>query len=146
MARRLLLIALSSLAIAGAGWWLFGWHTQLLPNSGTVTYVQRWGRCTMLRFDLNGDGRLDREIEWPWSNPWVGIVDGPCGDLWWSAIREDDNRDGRWDTWVTRPDPSKPCVVLIRADTNGDGNADWEESSTPFDPGPYARLKALRGY
>ncbi|MGV8039090.1 MAG: hypothetical protein AB2L07_03120 [Thermoanaerobaculaceae bacterium] len=146
MVRRLASAAVGIIAAAGAGWHFFGWYTEENPGVGRVTVLRRWGRVTVVRFDANRDGKADTEIRWPWRLPYQGHVDGECGEPWWLRMREDRNLDGTWDTWIARPDTGKPCSVLIRADTNGDGRPDWEELTTLHDSAAPARLKAIRGF
>jgi len=118
-----------ALASAGVGWWLFGW--QAAETSVSHVTVHRWfGREVRIEVDNNKDGLTDFEVFFPWRTPLRGLADGPCGDPSWTRTREDRNFDGAWDTWVTRPDSSQPCRLMLEADTTGDGQADLSIETT----------------
>lgn len=145
---RYIAILASAAALACVAWWLFGWRTVESEAQGRLEYHRFFGRCTRLAADVNRDGRAEMEVFYPWSAPYIGIVDGPCGDSH-LRTREDRDLDGRWDTWSVRLDsgPRSPCPLRIAADTDGDGEPDWYRT-VPFDQAPevYGELVAVRGF
>jgi len=104
-------------------------------------------REVRIDLDHDRDGRPDFEAFFPWCTPLRGTVEGPCGDPSWTSTREDRNLDGTWDAWVTRPDSSKPCLLVLEADTTGDGQADLSiETTFPDLQRELARIDRARGF
>ena len=114
---------------ASVGWWLFGWETSEHPSFGLTTAKRWFGRYTVLQHDSDHSGKPDSEVIWPWTEP-LNHAEGPCGDASWLRSREDRNLDDTWDMWISRPDRSDPCRILLSADMNGDGTADYEIETT----------------
>ena len=147
--RRVLVVTLAFVALGAIGWWLLGWRSYDNPALGRIGYHRFFGQCTTVTFDADRDGRVDMELRYSWSEPYVGIVDGLCGDSFVSS-REDRNHDGRWDTWTTKmPRGSdSPCSQLrLEADTKLDGKPDWSKVIQFGETqATYAELKELRGF
>ena len=123
------------LILATAGWWLFGWETIDNPPLGVETHRRMFGRVTVLSLDSDRDGNDDAQVFYSWRSPL-----GPQG-AGWRDMREDRNRDGRWDTWlVNRGDRTQ-----FRVDLNGDEVPDWEfitgDSISAFE-----EIRQTRGY
>jgi hypothetical protein len=121
ISRTTILVAIVGLVGAVlTGWWLFGWSTGDHSVFGKSEAKRWFGRYTVVRYDSDRNGSFDWEARWRWPNEPVSI-NAACGDPGWIVIREDRDLDGRWDTWTRRPNLSKPCELVIEADTTGDG-------------------------
>ena len=141
---------LVGLAIAGGlAWWLFGWRSHDNPALGRIVDQRFFGRYTKVRADTNRDGRADMVMFYSFSQPYDGIVDGPCGGGFVSTA-EDRNFDARWDTWSRSAASSTDGLCpdhVFEADTDADGEPDLTKAVAPgrsleF----YAHLKSIRGY
>ena len=135
--------------VGGAAmWYLFGWSTTDDPDLGIVRQHRFLGRTTEVAADTNHDGKVDFRAAYRWSDPYQGIVDGPCGDRH-VVLSEDRNYDGRWDTWVERAGFSADgtCLSLWSADTTGDESPDWQRQA-PYRESQdvYAALYQERGF
>jgi len=147
--RHAVLVTLGIVALGASSWWLFGWRSHDNFALGRIGYHRYFGRYTRITLDADRDGRVDMEVRYSWSEPYIGIVDGLCGDSFISS-REDRNRDGQWDTWTSRmPRGSEgPCSQLrLEADTELDGKPDWSKVIQFGETqATYAELKELRGF
>mgnify|MGYP006306415369 FL=1 len=113
--------------LLAASWCLFGWVSHDNPALGKVTAKRFSGRYVSVSLDANRDGNPNAETIWPWTEPYVGNVNAPCGDPAWILAREDRNFDGIWDTWQERLDRKDPCALVIKVDLDVDGNPDLIE-------------------
>ena len=95
------------------------------------TLHRRWGFITHMTADVNGDGQIDREAWYTWSQPMLD-VHSPA-----QRARTDNNFDGRWDTWIDNR------TKKLRIDTDGDGVSD---ATLENDLEGYERARELRGF
>jgi hypothetical protein len=109
------MVFVAALAVAGAGWWLFGWTTIDNPSLGLLREQRHWGRVTEIHGDSNRDGRVDTILFGTWENP----LDTP--HFQWRESWEDRDFDGVWDTWIVNTNPG----TQVKFDLDGDGEPDW---------------------
>ena len=127
---------------ASLAWLLFGWSSQDNENLGLIRHHRSFGRVTKLTVDVDRNGTPDGEYLFSWSDPWIGNVNGPCSHE--KEFREDRDRNGRWDTTFIRTDG---CSGIWKADTNSDGEYDWEETADQAESlRIYAELQRIRGF
>ncbi len=120
-----LAIGVAAAIVIGAGWNYFGWTTLYTDTGWSVRHHRFFGRVLIVAADTNGDWIADAKAVYHWSNPWD--PEHPYEHSY-RVAREDNNLDGRWDTWWEPVGTSAEGRVLLRlrADTDLDGKPDFE--------------------
>jgi hypothetical protein len=136
-------------SLFAASWHYFGWETVYCDTGWTVWRHRYFGRVTVLAYETNYDGVADSKCYYRFSDPWVSE-----GDHWrhYVVCKEDNNFDGRWDTWWTPTDQVEggERSILFEADTDLDGRPDYRtvwQQTEPFDDfDEYEIVEKLRGF
>lgn len=125
--RRKILAGVVLLALGTLGWWLFGYSTVEF-GGGEMRLLRFFGRVVRAEADVNGDGRVDEQYLFSWSEP-MRHHQPP------QSIISDRNLDGRWDLWITPLEPDSEGYALSRydVDTDADGRPDWRFVAHPGD-------------
>jgi hypothetical protein len=124
--------ALSAAALAGVGWWLFGWTTVDNPALGLMREQRCWGTVSAIHGDSNRDGKTNV------------ILFGSNLDhtgFEWTEIWEDRDHDGNWDTWLVNTDSG----TLVKIDLDRDGRPD-SQFINDVEGDWYQRVVELRGW
>ncbi len=123
------------IALATAGWWLFGFSIERMGPS--TLRMHRWfGRVVRAEMDRDGDGRVEQAFLFSWRIP-MEPHQRPL------EVVTDSDRDGRWDVWTIPRDGDR---ATYRVDTNGDGRPDWTFHDRWHSPEAWAKIRARRGF
>jgi hypothetical protein len=95
--KRTLVLFVAIAGLASLVWGLFGYSISAFAG-GELRTRRFFGRVVRAEADVNGDGRMDEEYVYSWSEP-MRHHQPP------QRILSDRNFDGRWDLWITPISP-----------------------------------------